>query len=264
MCCSATTAYSPSFPTAPCPRTRRHCRRGSSCSHLSAVCSWHIVDGDSFPYESKTFPGLTAKGAYSENHVYTHEVITELVEYARGRGVRVMPEFDTPVRVCDCRSLAHEQQQTGSSALSILWGCSSPLTRSQLRVGTMPRHHIARCAALGRGTSSHRGATARPARTSLAARAPTLRSALRALGSTWATPAGVRSARISTPPTSFWNLCLQRLRVSSRSSTSISVLKRNQELFVLFPCVCPEPALVNHDGLRHGKTQKRSRFLRRR
>jgi hypothetical protein len=70
------------------------------------VCSWHIVDGDSFPYESKTFPGLTAKGAYSENHVYTHEVITELVEYARGRGVRVMPEFDTPVRVCDCRSLA--------------------------------------------------------------------------------------------------------------------------------------------------------------
>lgn len=162
------------------------------------------------------------------------------------------------------RSLAHEQQQTGFSALSILWGCSSPLTRFQLRVGTMPRHHIARCAALGRGTSSHRGATARPARTSLAARAPTLRSALRALGSTWATPAGVRSARISTPPTSFWNLCLQRLRASSRSSTSISVLKRNQELFVLFPCVCPEPALVNHDGLRHGKTQKRSRFLRRR
>eukprot|EP01043_Picozoa_sp_COSAG02_P009803 COSAG02_NODE_337_length_24268_cov_7.498738_5_plen_238_part_00 len=63
------------------------------------VLHWHIVDGDSFPCESKTFPSLTAKGSYSENHVYTHEAIQDLVEYAHARGVRVMPEFDTPGHV---------------------------------------------------------------------------------------------------------------------------------------------------------------------
>ena len=63
------------------------------------VLHWHIVDGDSFPFESKTFPSLTAKGSYSENHVYTHEAIQDLVKYAHARGVRVMPEFDTPGHV---------------------------------------------------------------------------------------------------------------------------------------------------------------------
>eukprot|EP01052_Picozoa_sp_SAG31_P004882 SAG31_NODE_207_length_20316_cov_20.465400_12_plen_285_part_00 len=62
------------------------------------VLHWHIVDGDSFPFESSTFPSLTRMGAYSENHVYTHEAIAELVAYAKARGVRVMPEFDTPGR----------------------------------------------------------------------------------------------------------------------------------------------------------------------
>ena len=63
------------------------------------VLHWHIVDGDSFPFQSKTYPALTAEGAYSASHVYSHEAIGELVEFAKARGVRVMPEFDTPGHV---------------------------------------------------------------------------------------------------------------------------------------------------------------------
>ena len=59
----------------------------------------HVVDGDSFPFDSQTFPSLTASGAYSASHVYSHEEIAELVTYAEARGVRVMPE----VR-CDCHT----------------------------------------------------------------------------------------------------------------------------------------------------------------
>src|SRR5580765_2233024 len=58
------------------------------------VLHWHLSDDQGFRAESKVFPKLTGMG--SEGHYYTQAEIRDLISYAHDRGIRVVPEFDTP------------------------------------------------------------------------------------------------------------------------------------------------------------------------
>jgi hexosaminidase len=58
------------------------------------VFHWHLSDDQGFRVESKLYPKLQLEG--SDGHYYTQNQIREVVEYARNRGIRVIPEFDIP------------------------------------------------------------------------------------------------------------------------------------------------------------------------
>jgi hexosaminidase len=58
------------------------------------VFHWHLTDDQGFRIESKIYPNLTGMG--SDGQYYTQEEAKEVVEYARGLGIRVVPEFDMP------------------------------------------------------------------------------------------------------------------------------------------------------------------------
>lgn len=60
------------------------------------VFHWHLLDSTAFPYVSKKFPELAEKGSYSPVHQYDEKFIKEFVEYAKERGIRVMPEIEAP------------------------------------------------------------------------------------------------------------------------------------------------------------------------
>ena len=58
------------------------------------VFHWHLTEDQGFRMESKVFPKLTSVG--SDTFYYTQEQARELVQYARDRGIRVVPEFEMP------------------------------------------------------------------------------------------------------------------------------------------------------------------------
>eukprot|EP00462_Mataza_sp_D1_P024346 CAMPEP_0175131698 /NCGR_PEP_ID=MMETSP0087-20121206/6686_1 /TAXON_ID=136419 /ORGANISM="Unknown Unknown, Strain D1" /LENGTH=395 /DNA_ID=CAMNT_0016414015 /DNA_START=893 /DNA_END=2077 /DNA_ORIENTATION=+ len=60
------------------------------------VVHWHLVDSQSFPFDSPSLPKLSQSGAFSNQERFTTNDVADVVEFARARGVRVMVEIDTP------------------------------------------------------------------------------------------------------------------------------------------------------------------------
>ncbi|MFP5262839.1 MAG: beta-N-acetylhexosaminidase [Blastocatellia bacterium] len=58
------------------------------------VLHWHLTEDQGFRLESKRYPRLHQMG--SDGLYYTQEQVREVINYARERGIRVMPEFDMP------------------------------------------------------------------------------------------------------------------------------------------------------------------------
>ncbi len=58
------------------------------------VFHWHISDDQGFRMESKVYPLLQEKG--SNGLYYTQKQVADVIQYARDRGIRVVPEFDMP------------------------------------------------------------------------------------------------------------------------------------------------------------------------
>jgi hexosaminidase len=61
------------------------------------VLHWHLSEDQGFRVESRKYPKLQQFG--SDGLYYTKEQIRDVVEYARMRGIRVVPEFDMPGHV---------------------------------------------------------------------------------------------------------------------------------------------------------------------
>ena len=59
------------------------------------VLHWHLTDTQSFPVETPSRPSLW-RSSFSNRERYSVEDVRRVVEHARLRGVRVVPEFDTP------------------------------------------------------------------------------------------------------------------------------------------------------------------------
>lgn len=59
------------------------------------VLHWHLVDFQSFPFNSSAAPRLVL-GAFSPRESYSPDDVRGIVTYAKDRGVRVVIEVDTP------------------------------------------------------------------------------------------------------------------------------------------------------------------------
>ena len=65
---------------------------------------WHLSDDQGYRIESRKFPELNRVGSYRDDMVfgsgyggyYTFEEIRDIVDYAKARGVEIIPELDVP------------------------------------------------------------------------------------------------------------------------------------------------------------------------
>ena len=76
------------------PATLRAVVDGMAVDKLNTL-HLHLTDAQAFPFDSAAVPGLS-RGAWAPAAVYTRADLAALVSFAKYRGVRVVPEVDTP------------------------------------------------------------------------------------------------------------------------------------------------------------------------
>jgi len=63
------------------------------------VFHWHLTDSESFPFFFPSHPNFTKFGSFSSKQVYSEHDIKEIVNYAYVRGIRIIPELDSPAHL---------------------------------------------------------------------------------------------------------------------------------------------------------------------
>lgn len=59
------------------------------------ILHWHLDDSQSWPVRMSTYPQMT-NDAYAPWQTFSHDDIKDIIQYARARAVRVVPEVDMP------------------------------------------------------------------------------------------------------------------------------------------------------------------------
>jgi hexosaminidase len=89
------------------------------------VLHLHLTDDQGFRIESKKFPKLQEMG--SDGHYYTQAQMTELIAYARDRGIRIVPEIDMPGHVTSwCVGYPELTGTPGPYQIERKWGIFDP------------------------------------------------------------------------------------------------------------------------------------------
>jgi hexosaminidase len=89
------------------------------------VLHLHLTEDQGFRIESKKYPRLHQMG--SDGFYYTQEQMREIIEYARMRGIRVVPEFDMPGHATSWL-VGHTElaSQPGPYQIERKWGIFDP------------------------------------------------------------------------------------------------------------------------------------------
>ncbi len=85
---------------------------------------WHMSDDDSFPMQSVHIPGLAENSSFSRSMIYTVAEIKDIIHYAKDRGVRVIPEIDSP---------AHSRAVAGYAPLREIVTCLDAVMPYELK-----------------------------------------------------------------------------------------------------------------------------------
>ncbi|KAF9114917.1 hypothetical protein BGX27_009464 [Mortierella sp. AM989] len=60
------------------------------------VFHWHVLDQQTYPLVSRSYPELTAKGAQRPDFIYSEQDVATIIQHGQELGIRVLPEFDSP------------------------------------------------------------------------------------------------------------------------------------------------------------------------
>jgi len=102
-------------------------RNIDAMAHLKMnVLHLHLSDDQGFRVESKMHPLLHEKG--SNQKYYRQEEIKEIIDYAKHRGVYIVPEFDVPAHTTSW-FVGYPQyaSQPGPYSISKIWGVHTPV-----------------------------------------------------------------------------------------------------------------------------------------